>query len=1389
MSSDKQPRWSISQQSAIDVRGENVIVSAGAGSGKTSVLVERVVQCVLDDPAVDISRLLVVTFTEAAAAEMRKRIGERLSGMAEEAALTGQNELYRRLARQISQLEQAQISTLHSFCMQVVRQNYLRLEIDPAFDIISEDDAVLMKTACLEQVMEAKLAQVSDVEADEGAVSNGSWGPSDVAPEANAEFIQMLDMFGAGDPKNVFPLVFRLDTFARSQSVPRAWLDAIRQNYATATSVSLTELPWYGAFAAWCERQLADARDAMEEARQLASGIGELTKYSVYLNDAMPLLLEASNALERADFVTVTGQLSAILSLKTPSAKKNPDDATVEDIKEQVKALRTQALNTLKPVAAIVGRGIDALIDDIAQMAPAIHQLVGLVEAFESAFMLEKRRNGQLDFNDLEHFAFEVLTDDTTGEARRLQEQYVEIFVDEFQDTSPIQDALVAAIAREEGNVFVVGDVKQSIYRFRMAEPGLFLDKYFGRSQTGVFRPLHLSDNYRSRQEVVNVVNFIFAALFSEEFGGAPYDDEARMQYAARYPATGQEMDLSGSIEVHLVERREKRRGAAEDEGARESPTIEGHSTAGRPIEVSSLSNLDMDESTGAASGLTGESDGELVSQDDLLAIEREGQVIASRIEEWMGQTGKPRRHVWDAKLQAYRPLEYRDIVILLRSVKGRMTPLLDIFRNHDIPAYGVTSTGFYGSLEIQWLLCALAAVDNPRREIELVATMRSPMGGFTDSELADIRHLSKGNFYDAFRMAAEAAPAASLALSAHLLHKARDFNHRLNSWRRLSRRAATEAVLARILEDTGLVDYLAAMTGGRVRVANVQTLLERVRNFDRSSVDGVFGFVTQARQLLQHEVDLGEARTLAEAEDVVRIMTIHQSKGLEFPVVFVADLGKQFYRNPLERALPLHRSMGFGPQRIDPRTDQRWRTLPSIAIEEAETTEFLAEEARILYVALTRARERLVLVGSARDLEKTVAHAMNSAGQSSTVLPRRILLKAKTALDWLLPTLWRDNSSATVFGQFLVDSGLDRYNHAGMSPKAVNDTSEEDRPNFSVHIWNSSRDDGELEPTGRIHHTPSVWSHRLIAAIQTVDSDEVTKILRQAEQVANEMNPDEATSSTASDTLQHRERECGLWQRGDSGLKFIDEGQQKTSPPAKVSATELRRLWGTRHRANQPAIFQTRGTAENLLEDPSWVQQRRVTGRERGLAFHSVMQVIDLSTVPNAAAVQAEIERLEGMGAIPPEVAEAVEGEDVVRFLRSRLGVAVRKALDTTGRVYREQPFFHRIDLERPDERAGERAGARASGGTGDFITVQGVMDCLAELPDKWLLIDYKTDNIEAKDALVTAEEYAAQVSVYVEVAKAVVGTGKPVEAYVYFVHPALAVPLRSVDVGSLFR
>jgi ATP-dependent helicase/nuclease subunit A len=1282
--------WSPEQREAIVTRGQNVLVSAGAGSGKTSVLVERVVQCIIGDNATDLQRLLVVTFTEAAAAEMRKRITDRLQRLYQDAVNSGDEAALQRIARQLEQVDLAQISTLHSFCMQVVRRNFLFLGIEPVFSLMSEDEGVLLRSEVFNELLEAELAGPG------GEVLAG-----------------VITKFCAGQPSRFEQLVTRLYQFAVSQPDPLNWLGSMAERFVASASKPFLELPWTPQFLAWCRRHVLAARAHFTAARNEAEGIEELAAYAENLARLAEACEVAEHALGAAEGVaTAASLLRAALDQKSPRAKDHP-------AKEMVKARRTKGIQYLQKVLPSLERGEAELQADIRRLAPDVARLAEFVGLFLSRYQAAKLARNWLDFNDLEHFALKALQDPRSGEALRLQEWFVEVFVDEYQDTSPIQDAIVAKITRPKGNAFVVGDVKQSIYRFRMAEPNLFLERYRHLDAADRGKVIDLTNNYRSRREVVDAVNFLFEQLLSTSFGGIAYDERARMVARADYPS-GVADSLEGPVEILLISRDQSEAEEVEDGVADSATDVEQN---GRDSAAEDADEL------------------------DLSAIEKEARVIGRRILELVGRVpGFEPKQVWDAKHRQFRPIQYRDIVVLLRSVRTRMNPVLEVFRQLGIPAYGATSTGFYGALEVQWLLAALSAVDNPRREIDFVALLRSPLARFRDDELALIRLARSGNFYDAWNAVCR-SPLAELQErwptspqeTERVYRKVRAFAKRFSSWRTRARKASTEEVLRRMVEETSFEQYLAGMPGGDVRKANLYVLLDKARAFDNSSNDGVYGFVQFASAVLKHEVDTGEARTLGENEDVVRVMTIHQSKGLEYPVVFVADLGKMFYRDPAEVTFPLHREYGFGPQCVDPQTDQKWPTVASIAIEESERAEFLAEEARVLYVALTRAREKLILVGSARKLETLVKQAAERAADPGQSLPVDVMMEAKSCLDWILPALCRHRDGAVL--RKLAVQG---------EATAVRPGPFWDHPaRFQIQLWNVpgapsiplAEDESETKGKRRFASLEEVLTH-----------------LRAQTRLVSTSNIDRLSADSAESV------------RPVGQLGPAEERRQ--SRPSKVSATDLRRLWvarTTQQSARRERIFP--GAAERLLEDPRFLQPDAPTAKDSGTAFHAVLQHLDLSTPPTRAAVQKEIERLVEARKLQEEFARAVDVEDVVAYLESPIGRRVAAA----RRVLREQPFFQRIDVP------------AGSTGRPTFAVAQGVIDCLAEEADGWLLIDYKTDNIRAEHAEMKAREYAAQIAVYLDATAAVVGD-KPVTAYLYFVKPRVFVQMGRLDLTVLF-
>ncbi|MCF8565790.1 UvrD-helicase domain-containing protein [Alicyclobacillus tolerans] len=1308
-------RWSDAQRRAISTRGQNVLVSAGAGSGKTSVLVERVMNCILGEDPVDLPRLLIVTFTEAAAGEMRMRIARRLQSIA--AIENAQDpdlehaRMQKQALRQLALLEQAQISTLHSFCMNVVRDSFLYLGLDPGFDILSEEEAVVLRTDLFEQILEERLHVGGDL-------------------DERARFRQMLYRFGALDPKQLAPVVMRIHRFAQSQPNPQTWLKQMNGLYQQAIHQPLSEMPWTKSFVGWIVRQLQDAQELLTQSHRLSGDVEELQSYADSTREMMSRVKQAADAFSNRDFSFGESSLRAVLSGKSPRAKDHPQ-------KKAVQAGRDAAKKRIKEVLEVVGRGEAALREDVIRLANEVDVLTNLVLEFEDRYWSAKLRRGKLDFNDLEHLALEALTDPNSGQADRIQARFAEIFVDEYQDTSPIQDALVNAAARPQGNVFTVGDVKQSIYRFRMAEPMLFVRKYeqYEAGQGGT--TIDLSDNYRSRREVVNAVNFFFEQIFAVEFGGVRYDDRSKMKCGAWYPPLNGGESLAGPVELHLLQR------GASEPNPNEPGDVSQSAGADLSDDVDNAplpSSSETEDGTALEPGATGR------------YIEEEARVAGLRISQLMGMTpGTSRAQVWDADSQSYRPLQFRDIVLLMRSVRTSINDVVETFRQFGIPAYGAASTGFYGALEVKWLQSALSAIDNPRRELDFATLMRSPLAGFDDVELAQLRLAGRGNFYDAVRSAIREH---STDMPAALLDKLARFMRQFRAWRRLSRRASVEDVVRRVLEDTDFYYYIAGMPAGDARQANVEALLDKVREYDKQSMDGLFGFVEKSRRSVEHNLDAGEARTMGESEDVVRIMTIHQSKGLEFPVVVVLGLGTEFNLGKQERAVQLHRELGLGPYFAEPQTHRRWWTLPNIAIREAELTETLSEEARVLYVAMTRARERLILVGSSRQLQKDLSAAAPRWDFADRTLPLATLLRAKSYLDWIVPAALRHKDAAAVWETCLSED-------AALHKDAVfrrKDPMLLHEAEFEVSLWNLPGFRSLYQEDQGLAHVPGAAAGDVEASRKRLDFSDPHRLRRDA---AFEVSGDLLARPSA-------ESETAQW------------GELYTRPlvPAKMSATDLRRLHVAKHKSRQPDEnrFRSRQAAESLLEDPPFIRSRQVSGRESGTAFHHVMQHVDLNLPCESFAVVNELDRLLRAGRITQEERNMVNPDDILRFLASGLG----RQLAACSRVWREQPFFSRIPVY-PEY--------SVNAVEGQFVIVQGVIDVLAEEQNGWLIIDYKTDRIAPEQAAEKAMEYAAQVAAYRDVVAAWVPSGADVHTFLYFVHPGISIEMGPMSVEDIFQ
>ncbi|NLN06630.1 MAG: helicase-exonuclease AddAB subunit AddA [Firmicutes bacterium] len=926
-------KWTREQLAAIAAKGNNVLVAAAAGAGKTAVLVERVIRLLCDQKQpVDIDRLLVVTFTEAAAAEMRDRIAAALEKTITEA---GRYEL----ARQLPLLGGAAISTMHSFCLSVIRRYFYLLDIDPAFRVAAETEAALMKNDAAAMVLEQAFT------------------------DGDEEIFALLADYDGNIETKIQKDIVHLYNLAWSNPRPRQWLKrAVRMYEEVPAAAEKMLTTWLEPVRSEIRLLLEEAAACLQEAMVYAQKPGGPQTY-------LPLLESEAEKMQKLMQLTA-GPWEELRAawLEFIFDRLPPAKGEAEVLKDEAQALRERAKKLITSAREkYFMRSLQEFTGEIRLLAPKVRALATLVLQFAETYQSLKKQAGVMDFTDLEHYALQILSQgaNKAGEllpsaaALELRRQYEHVLVDEYQDINPVQDAILQLVSRqgeETPNLFMVGDVKQSIYRFRLGEPGIFLAIYHAFGAEEGIRIL-LRHNFRCRHSVVDAVNFLFSRLMTKEAAEIDYDESAALIGGARYPESLQPTAATEPVEVILLD------------------------TGMDPV---AASPPEEDE----------ESD---IAFLDYTAFERECLFVAAKIKELMSPE---RLYIYDKELGKYRPLQYADIVILLRTTTGRADRMADILSAHGIPAYAELETGYFAAMEIKIMLALLAVIDNPQQDIPLAAVLRSPFVGLGVEELALIRQTGghESNFWQAVKAAAAAGlPNVSAKLAAFL--------ECLDRWRTLARRMRLSEFIATVYRESRFIDFVAGLPAGERRKANLHALFSRARQFDRFSRQGLSRFLAFIEQLRLAGEDLGSARVLGEKENVVRILSIHKAKGLEFPVVFLCDTGKQFNFQDQRASLLVHRSLGLAPLVVDKKGRTRYPSLPYLALRLRGEAETRAEEMRLLYVALTRAREKLYIVGSMGNLAQKLP-AWRQAGAGDGPLPARLICKANCFLDWIGPAL-----------------------------------------------------------------------------------------------------------------------------------------------------------------------------------------------------------------------------------------------------------------------------------------------------------------------------------------------------------------------------------------------
>ena len=938
--------WTTEQQQVIDLRNRNILVSAAAGSGKTAVLVERIVKIITDkNHPVDIDHLLIVTFTNAAAAEMRERIGNAI-----EKALDEQpgNE---HLLRQLTLIHNAQITTIDSFCLYVVRNHFHEIDLEPNFRIGDEGELKLLREDVLGRVLEQNYEEPSEAFSDfvEGYAS----GRTDAA---------------------LNEMILQLYEFSRSYPWPEKWLDSFVGIYRIENREELDRAEWLAPLTQNIRFVLKDCEQLLRQALAVTQQDDGPDMYE----KAVRSDLEKYESLSKlTSFCELSGALSDIKYDRLASSRGFEGDP---DKLELVKSLREQAKDVVKKLCRqYFFCSPEMMIGQLERTEPMLEEVVRLTKQFADEFAAAKRRKNLVDFHDVEHFALQILVDEETEKAKKTAEEFrdtfEEIMIDEYQDSNEVQETLLRSISREErgeNNIFMVGDVKQSIYRFRLARPELFMKKYDSYSlEESTTQRIDLHKNFRSREEVLTCTNDIFYKIMVRSLGNVEYDAEAALYPGASYPVSADFIP-----EILLAD-----------------------------------SNDELLEDT------------ELTDKKTL-----EAKIVAEEIKHLMKT-----QQVTDKAAGTLRAAHYSDIVILLRSLSGWADSLVEVLNGNGIPAHTVSSTGYFSTVEVQTVLSMLRLLDNPRQDIPMAAVLRSPMAGLTDEELAVLR-LEDGSvpFHEAVLELAEGLYEEDgqkeisdseadrkqgrnadektenhIEITAH--RKLLKFYKKYRQLRQLVPDTPIHELIEIILRETGYGHYVAAMPAGNRRTANLNMLLEKAAAYEKTSYKGLFHFVRYIDELQKYDVDFGEADMVGENEDVVRIMSIHKSKGLEFPIVIVSGMGKNFNKQDTRSKMVLHPELGIGLDYMDGKKRIKSPTIAKKAIAKQIDLENRGEELRVLYVALTRAKEKLILTGTLKDAAEKLEFYRQQANLSKAAdRPLSYLTRegASGYLDWILPAV-----------------------------------------------------------------------------------------------------------------------------------------------------------------------------------------------------------------------------------------------------------------------------------------------------------------------------------------------------------------------------------------------
>ncbi len=1250
------------QQSVIDERNSNLLVSAAAGSGKTAVLVERIIQMI--SSGLDVDHLLVVTFTKAAATQMREKITLAI----QKKLLEDPDNVH--LQRQETLIHNAQITTIDSFCQYVIRNNFGAIGIDPSFRVADEGELKLISEDVLSQMLEDEYEKAKE--------------------DTDSDFLFCMDYFATGSRDDkVLEYINQLFNFSMSMPWPEDWIRERAMDYDIDEN-EFEDLPWVkeclrcvGFSLTECVKKLDSAMDIVNQpdGPYMYGDNLEADKASI----SAALRYDTYNSLFDGIRGITFGRLSGKKDDSVNPAKREAVKGIRDDVKKEIDKLREKYFALTR----------DTIVSQMKLCDRAVKELCRLTLEFKTRFEEEKRNKQVIDFADMEHFALQILVEHPSPDmckgksvqeiidmstastvALEYRQFYKEVLIDEYQDSNNVQELILKAISGEVADTserFMVGDVKQSIYKFRLARPEIFMDKFgsYSKEPGSGNRRIDLHMNFRSRSKVLELSNYIFKKIMGSDLGGVEYDEDAKLIPGATF----EEPKMNVDSEFILVD-------GSDDADNDDSPIA------------------------------------------DYGPKEKEALAIAERI----------------LALQKENPdLKYKDIVILLRSLSGWDSVFKEVLESQGIPAYIESKKGYFDAPEVATLLDMLSIIDNPRQDIPLLAVMHSPLFAFTDEELASLRIAIDGNkdlesadyFYDAIK--------ADLDIKEDLSLKVKSFVAMIEEYRVKATYTPVHELLQDIIDRTGYEVLVSAQPYGIQRRANVELLISNALSFEKTSFKGLFHFVRYIEHIKVVQVDYGEAGTIDENADVVRIMSIHKSKGLEFPVVFVSGLSKQFNKMDTVGDLILDMDFGLGVKCINADLRVKYDTLKRQIVSDSMRLDSLGEEIRVLYVALTRAKEKVILTTCLKDLSASVDKALSRIkvlGGREDLLPYSMRAGALSFFDLVMPSVVLNPGFKAILDRLQITSDdYDKKMEMAMDVPTI------------IFKAITGKDLVDQMVTTQVEGELRKKSLKDLIMGDALDED---LLLRIQEKFGAKYRYDSLrglfTKTTVSE-LKH--------------ARMIEEGEVFTAP-ADFASDEEKEIQQTKEASSKTTAL---------------------TGAERGTAYHSIMELLDESvygstdlmgearktgkTTERSKAsdkVYGFIKRKIEEGVIPEAYEKCVWSPDIVTFLSTDLGQRMGEAF-RRGELVREKPFMMGVSARELDDKFPEN----------EMVLVQGIIDAWFIEDGEIVLLDYKTDRVDEEETLI--RRYKLQLELYKRALEA--ATNKKVkEVYIY-----------SFDLGSVIK